>query len=174
VENLRDATEDDAPAVAAVWEAVAAEGEWIGTEAPLRPDWQDRFRGAVAEPTSHWIVATADDGDDVDVDVGRVVGAIFVGDDGGLAHVGMAIIDGHRGRGLGRRLLLAGIEWAAARGAHKVALEVWPHNDRARRLYESAGFVVEGLHPRHYRRRSGALWDAVSMGLVLDHDAPGR
>jgi len=26
---------------------------------------------------------------------------------------------------------------------------------------------------RHYRRRSGELWDAVIMGLVLDETSPG-
>jgi RimJ/RimL family protein N-acetyltransferase len=32
-----------------VWAAVAAEGEWIGTELPLRAGWQDRVRAAVTQ-----------------------------------------------------------------------------------------------------------------------------
>src|SRR4051794_36484985 len=148
----REATVEDAAAVEAVWAAVAAEGEWIGTEFPLRPDWQDRFRAAIAEPTQQWYVVVDHDPD------GRVVGAFFVGDGGGPPPAGMAIPDGHGGGGRGRLLLSRAIEWATERGCHKVALEVWPHNDRARGLYESAGFAVEGHHPRHYRRRSGALW----------------
>jgi RimJ/RimL family protein N-acetyltransferase len=84
----------------------------------------------------------------------------------------MGIVDGHRGAGLGSRLLEAILEWAAERGAHKVCLELWTHNTPALALYEKFGFEVEGHHPRHWRRNDGSLWDILSMGLVLDHDAP--
>ena len=161
---VRAAGADDAEAVRAVWEAVAAEGEWIGTELPLRPDWVERFRNDLMDPEVAWFVAVEE----------TVVGAIIVRNEGGRAHVGMAISDGFRGRGLGRLLLVRGLDWASDRGAHKAVLEVWPHNERARGLYTSAGFLEEGYLKRHYRRRSGALWDAVAMGLVLDSDSPGR
>jgi RimJ/RimL family protein N-acetyltransferase len=105
---------------------------------------------------------------------GQVVGGVFVVDERGVAHLGMAILDGHRGVGLGRRLLTAAVDWARNRACHKVTLEVWPHNARARRLYKSAGFAEEGHLKRHYRRRNGTLWDAVVMGLILDNDSPGR
>jgi RimJ/RimL family protein N-acetyltransferase len=86
----------------------------------------------------------------------------------------MAILEGYRGVGLGRILLTAAVDWARNRGCHKVTLEVWPHNARARRLYQSARFAEEGHLKRHYRRRNGALWDAVVMALILDNDSPGR
>jgi RimJ/RimL family protein N-acetyltransferase len=86
----------------------------------------------------------------------------------------MAIVEGHRGVGLGRSLLDAAVGWARDRKCHKVALEVWPHNTRARRLYESAGFADEGYLTRHYRRKNAALWDVVVMGLILDQESPGR
>jgi RimJ/RimL family protein N-acetyltransferase len=165
---IRRATADDADAVHRVWEEVAAEGEWIGAEAPLRPDWKDRFRSAVEDPAIAWFVVV-DDGTD------EVIGGLFAQvEPSGLGHVGMAILDGHRGQGIGRRLLDAAIDWARSKDAHKVVLEVWPHNERARALYRSAGFADEGVLRRHYRRRSGALWDAVTMGLLLDNDSPGR
>lgn len=163
--EIREATEADAEQVRDLWAGVAAEGEWIGTELPLRPDWSERFRGAIRDPHSAWFVVDAE---------GALVGAIFIGDEGGLAHLGMAIDADHRGQGLGRLLVRRAVDWARAEGCHKVALEVWPHNTRARRLYESAGFSDEGQLKRHYRRKSGALWDAVAMGLVLDVDSPGR
>jgi RimJ/RimL family protein N-acetyltransferase len=164
VTAIRLASPEDAEHVRAMWEAVAAEGEWIGTEAPLSPRWVDGFLDALAAPNSVWYVASDE----------RIVGAIFLRDDAGLAHLGMAIVDGYRGQGIGRRLMNTGVSWARDRGCYKVALEVWPHNERAHGLYTSAGFVDEGYLRRHYRRRSGALWDAVAMGLVLDNDAPGR
>jgi ribosomal protein S18 acetylase RimI-like enzyme len=81
-----------------------------------------------------------------------------------VADVGMLIIEGWRGRGIGRALLDAAIDWAATAGAHKMALETWPHNDAAIQLYRRAGFVEEGRKVRHYRRQNGELWDSVLMG----------
>jgi ribosomal protein S18 acetylase RimI-like enzyme len=86
----------------------------------------------------------------------------------GVADLGMLVAAGWRGRGVGSALLAEGIERARAAGAHKIALQVWPHNRAALALYERFGFRREGLLRRHYRRRSGELWDAVVMGLPLD------
>jgi len=65
------------------------------------------------------------------------------------------------------------IDWARGQGAHKIVLEVWPHNARAIGLYEKLGFVIEARYRRHWRRRDGSLWDALAMGLVLDEASPG-
>ncbi len=161
--EVRSAQVSDAYDVRDLWAAVAAEGEWIGTELPLRDDWAERFISGVGAPNSTWFVAEADQ---------RIIGGLFMSDDAGLAHLGMAVADGYRGKGVGRALVTAGIDWARAQGCHKVALEMWPHNDRARRLYTWAGFIEEGRLRRHYRRHSGALWDVVAMGLILDLEAP--
>jgi RimJ/RimL family protein N-acetyltransferase len=91
----------------------------------------------------------------------------------GVGEIGMWVAGPWRGRGVGSALLEAGIEWARSVGAHKVALSHWPTNRAAVALYEKFGFVEEGRLRRHYRRRSGELWDAVVRGLVLDEDAPG-
>src|SRR6266498_386833 len=80
---------------------------------------------------------------------------------------GVLVAEGWRGRGVGSALLRAGIEWARGAGAHKVALQVWPHNAAALALYEKFGFQREGLLRGHYRRRNGELWDAIVMGLPL-------
>ncbi|MGH9121188.1 MAG: GNAT family N-acetyltransferase, partial [Acidimicrobiales bacterium] len=81
---------------------------------------------------------------------------------------GMLVTREWRGRGAGSALLQAALEWARDNGAHKMALEVWPHNEGAIRLYERFGFVEEGRKRRHYRRRNGELWDSVLMGRSLD------
>ncbi len=54
-----------------------------------------------------------------------------------------------------------------------MTLQVWPHNFTAQALYAKLGFVTEGRLRRHYRRRSGELWDALTMGLMLDTSSPG-
>jgi ribosomal protein S18 acetylase RimI-like enzyme len=165
VTEIRAARADDGPAVEAIWTAVAGEGEWLGAELPLRAGWGLDFLAAIDDPDKAWFVAEVDR---------AVVGAVLVQDERGVSHLGMAVLEGHRGAGLGGLLLDAAVEWARGHGAHKVTLQVWPHNARARRLYQSAGFHEEGVLRRHYRRRSGELWDAVVMGLVLDRDAPGH
>ncbi|MGH9179068.1 MAG: GNAT family N-acetyltransferase [Acidimicrobiales bacterium] len=86
----------------------------------------------------------------------------------GVADLGMLVAAGWRGRGVGTALVLTALDWARQAGAHKVALQVWPHNQAAIGLYRKLGFVEEGRLRRHYRRRNGELWDAVVMGLLLD------
>ncbi len=162
--GIRPETEQDVDAVLDVLETVAAEGRWIGAEAPLeRGPRAERIRDGLQHPdTFAAFVAEVD---------GVVVGSIGLQlAPYGVANLGMAILDGFRGRGIGTRLLEVGIAWARRAGAHKVALEVWPHNDRAIGLYRKMGFVEEGRLRRHYRRRNGELWDAVVMGLVLEPD----
>src|SRR5918999_539170 len=115
--------------------------------------------------------------DDVDAEATVLVaeaGGQVVGELGlylaryGVADLGMAVAAGWRGRGVGTALLAEAIARARKAGAHKIALQVWPHNRAAIALYERHGFQREGYLTRHYRRRSGELWDAVVMGLRLD------
>lgn len=83
---------------------------------------------------------------------GEVVGDVRVGQPIRLAshaHVlelqGLAVDPVVEGRGIGRRLLDASVDQARERGARKLSLRVLAPNSNARRLYESAGFVVEGV-----------------------------
>lgn len=150
----------------AAYESVAAEGRWILGELPV--DWDSR--------KATWDERTASDQhlNLVVDDGGRIVGWLSVDlQPSGRAELGMGVVDGYRDRGLGAELLGAAVTWAREAGAHKVVLELWPDNGRARRLYEKHGFVLEGRHRRHWRRNDGSLWDCLAMGLVLDDDAPG-
>ena len=100
---------------------------------------------------------------------GQVVGMLAAFARGhGVAELGMSVDEGRRGLGIGTALLEGCMAWARAEGIHKLALEVFPHNEPAIGLYRKLGFVEEGLLRAHYRRRDGELWDAVVMGLRLD------
>lgn len=55
-----------------------------------------------------------------------------------------------RGRGVARRLITAGIEWAEAMGAERMMLEVEAGNDTALRLYDGFGFVPLGRRADYY------------------------
>ncbi|GAB2668950.1 hypothetical protein GCM10027169_33530 [Gordonia jinhuaensis] len=48
---------------------------------------------------------------------------------------------------------VAAAEWSRAQGAHKVTLQVWPHNHAAIALDRRAGFVEEGVLRRHNHNR---------------------
>jgi RimJ/RimL family protein N-acetyltransferase len=157
---IRATTEPDLEAVLDLTEQVASEGRWIATEAPI-----DRAKRKAAALEGF-------DRDDVASFVADASGAI-VGHAGihGTGAVppsfGMMVASEWRGRGIGTELLVACIDWARSTGAHKVQLEVWPHNAAAIALYEKHGFVREGYLVRHYRRKNGELWDSITMGLLL-------
>ncbi len=55
----------------------------------------------------------------------------------------LAVLPEYRGRGLGRQLLQKGIEKGKALGLN-VTLAVDPINDRAKKLYNSLGFIPSG------------------------------
>lgn len=62
-----------------------------------------------------------------------------------------------RGAGVGRALLDAQISWATENPVlEKLSLAVFEDNGRARALYESKGFVVEGRREREYREDDGS------------------
>ena len=168
--TVRRGTEDDLDALMALRAAVAGEGVWIGAELPLDEEG-DRQRLRPGRPGTATFVAVADGEAGPDGDLIANLGIELA--PYGVAHLGMAVADGWRGRGVGRALLGAAIDWARDAGAHKVELQCWPHNDAAIRLYEGMGFVREGYLRRHYPRKTGELWDAVVMGLVLDEETPG-
>jgi ribosomal protein S18 acetylase RimI-like enzyme len=87
---------------------------------------------------------------------------------------GLAVAPSARGRGVGRALLAAAAHEARARGARRLTLRVLGHNEAARRLYESMGFVVEGIQRGEFFL-DGAYVDDVLMALELsDVDASRR
>ena len=158
--TVRPATEADLDRWLDLFESVAAERIYIGTETPLdRERQRQRFTERLASGSEAELVA---------VDGHEIVGMIGLGDRRGLVHFGMLVAPGRRGRGIGTALMRAGLDWARARGAHKMELQVWPHNTSAIELYEKFGFVREGYLIKHWKRRNGELWDAVIMGLLLE------
>ena len=149
----------DLPNVLDLHEEVASERRWIGTEPPIdRAKVEARFTESFVGGTGRMFVAEAGD---------SIVGCLGL-TGSGLLDLGMSVRSGWRGRGVGSVLVAAAIDWARDSGAYKITLQAWPHNEAALRLYKKYGFEQEGYLRRHWRRRSGELWDAVVMGLLLD------
>lgn len=164
--GVRRAAPGDVDAFLDLFEAVVEEGKWLGAQPPVDRDAQRaRYLEQVDGFDQASLVGLV--GDElvghvrVDITPYRVAG------------LGMMVGARWRGLGVGGALVSAAIGAARDLGAHKLALQVWPHNDVARRLYLRHGFVEEGVLRRHYPRRDGELWDAVVMGLVLDETSPG-
>lgn len=125
---------------------------------PYEPFYSDRFG-----PRDH-LVAEIDN---------TVVGYIRLGFPTPLAcnaHVrqiqGLAVADEARGAGVGRALLRAAQDEARRRGARRITLRVLGHNTPARKLYESEGFLVEGILPEEFLL-DGEYVDDVLMGRSL-------
>ena len=159
--TVREATLADVDRVLELVVAVAGEGRWISVEAPV--DVAERRRRMVEElEGEQTVMLVAEAG-------GELVGQLDLRlARYGVADLGMLVAPGWRRRGVGSALMAEAIARARAAGAHKLTLQVWPHNTAALALYERFGFQREGYLRRHYRRRSGELWDAVVMGLPLD------
>jgi RimJ/RimL family protein N-acetyltransferase len=168
--RVRPARSTDLDALVEQFAAVAAEGRWIGTEAPIDPERvRSQYEARLSEPHHHLLCAALTEPVDAVGPAGTLVGQLDLKVARyGVAELGMCVGGSMRGRGVGRALLQDAIAWATAEpGVHKMALQVWPHNEAAQSLYRSCGFVQEGYLTHHYRRRSGEIWDAVVMGRQL-------
>ncbi|MGH2735939.1 MAG: GNAT family N-acetyltransferase [Actinomycetota bacterium] len=156
--RVRPARPEDVDRYLDLLEAVASERRWIGTEAPIdrterRARFEERLHGDWAN-----LLAEAD---------GRLVGHIGLQNKRGLVEIGMMVAEGYRGRGIGSALMRAALDWGRERGAHKISLQVWTHNESAIALYEKFGFVREGHLVKQWKRSNGDLWDSYVMGLIL-------
>ena len=81
--------------------------------------------------------------------------------------LGTGVLPSYRGRGLGRRLLLACIDKAKAKGITRIVLQARADNQVAIKLYESVGFAHEA-RLRNALRFDGVYFDAVQMSLLTD------
>jgi RimJ/RimL family protein N-acetyltransferase len=152
--EIRPAVDADRRPLALLFCAVAEERDGIAAEPPI-----DVEKRAASWDLDRTLVALA---------AGEVVGLIFVIESSfGFGEIGMMVAADWRGRGVGAALVAAAIEWAQARGLHKLTLSVFPHNEAAIALYRKFGFLEEGRRTKHIRRANGELWDLIEMGLLL-------
>lgn len=84
------------------------------------------------------------------------------------AEFGISVDKAYWGLGIGRALTEACIECAAAAGYVQLELEVVAANEKAVRLYRSAGFTEYGRNPRGFRSRQSGWQEIVLMRLELD------
>lgn len=86
--------------------------------------------------------------------------------------LGMGVLAPWRGQGLGRGLLDQALSVAWGAGFRRVELEAYASNTAALNLYQSRGFVVEGIK-RAMRVLDGRVDDVVLMARPMTDGSPG-
>lgn len=79
----------------------------------------------------------------------------------------IALLERSAGRGIGTEAIEMMVDHVLGLGLHRIALEVYDHNPRARHVYERCGFVHEGVL-RHALRWDGEWIDAHVTALLAD------
>ena len=78
-----------------------------------------------------------------------------------------AIIEEFRGKGLGKKLLLVGMEELKDRGMKAIVLRVLTDNISAQKLYEKCGFKIIKTLTNYYTFEDGTNNDAFLMSCIL-------
>jgi ribosomal protein S18 acetylase RimI-like enzyme len=159
VASVRGARLSDEEALAAIDRAT-----WSGLSSPgPAPADDEPFFNERTDPGDVFVA----------VEQGEVAGYVRLGRSSRFAssdHVvtinGIAVDPSRQGKGLGRELIDAAAVEARRRRARRLTLRVFAPNTAARRLYESAGFVVEGVFKGEFFL-DGSYVDDISMALDL-------
>ncbi len=163
--RIRRAEPGDAAALCRLAEQVGREpGAWLLTTEMWRGVAEERryLRAVRRHPDAAVFVVEAD---------GDVVARLSLARDPHpasrhVADLGLMVAAPYRRRGIGRALLEQAVRWARESGVRKLELHVFPWNTPALRLYESFGFVQEGVRRGHYVRE-GKEVDAILMAYRL-------
>lgn len=161
--TIRPATQDDAEGFAQVFADRSASLGTLQHPYTTAELWRTRLASAGPGNRQAMFVALVN---------GRVVGNAGVhpvADNPRMRHVcgvGISIMSRYQGLGIGRTLMSAALDftdrWA---NYSRVELTVHADNVRAVRLYESLGFVREGVH-RDFSFRDGSYADALFMARL--------
>jgi ribosomal protein S18 acetylase RimI-like enzyme len=163
---VRPISLEDADGFRQVLDSVARERRFLALiEAPPIEKVQEVVRANVEEGAIHFVA----------VEGGEVLGwcDIHRSKQPGFTHTGrfgMGVRADYRRRAIGRRLAEAALGKAIVTGLTRVELEVFSSNAPAVHLYESLGFVKEGLK-RNARYLDGA-WDDMAMMAWTSAEKP--
>jgi RimJ/RimL family protein N-acetyltransferase len=159
---LRPVTVDDVPGLLDLL-ADTASNRLTGTHA-----------GSDVDAATRWYATRADQDDRLDLAVverasGEYAGEVVLNDldrDNRSCNFRIGLRPGFHDRGLGSEATGLIVAYAfETLGLHRISLEVYAFNPRARRVYEKVGFVAEGT------RRDALLWDgewvdAIAMSIL--------
>ncbi|GGP10534.1 ribosomal-protein-alanine acetyltransferase [Nonomuraea glycinis] len=146
--KLRQMTVADLPVVMAIEQATFPYDAW--SEGMMRGELADQPR------TRHYVVAEADD------QIVAYAGLAVAADQADVQTI--AVLESHRGTGIGGAMLAELLRVAGERGAREIFLEVREDNPVARGVYQHFGFEEIGVRRRYYDDGT----DAIMMRRKLD------
>ena len=165
--EIRPAGPDDAGAILAYLQMVGGESDNLtfGPEGPGLTDAEEREYLARAAASDNALVLLA-------LHEGTIVGSLSF--EGGrrartrhTGELGISVTRDFTGKGIGRALLEALIEWAEESGIRKLNLRTRVDNTGAIRLYERLGWVAEGRITRD-QGIGDVFTDTLFMGRPVD------
>jgi ribosomal protein S18 acetylase RimI-like enzyme len=133
--------------VEAVSSLIAAFRSWWGKDEPTLDQIRETVAELLSDPNTEFLLA-APDGESPAAGVCQLRYRLSVwtgADDCWLED--LYVHDGARGTGLGRTLVTAAAERAAARGCRRMELDVNEQNTAALAFYEQLGFTTEPKPP---------------------------
>jgi ribosomal protein S18 acetylase RimI-like enzyme len=137
------ASAQDLEAVSAL---IAAFRDWWGNDQPPLEQIRRTASDLLSDPATDFLLAAADDGPPAGVCQLRYRLSVWTGvDDCWLED--LYVDDAARRAGLGRALVSAAVERAAARGCRRMELDVNETNTAAIAFYERLGFTTEPKPP---------------------------
>jgi len=162
---LRELVEDDAQAVLDCIRMVLAESRFtvsLPEELPTDPEEERRWIAAGRAKGALLLCAEIED---------AIVGTLTLeprpqARTGHVSTLGISLVAESRGRGVGRALMAAALDWArSAQHVDKIELNCMADNEVGIALYESLGFVHEGRRTRSIQRGEQEYVDDVLMGI---------
>ena len=129
---IRRMRPEDVPAVAAIEARTFA-----------RPWSEESFRHELERNVAARYLVAEEDGNVI-----GYAGAWIILDESHITNI--AVLEGFRGRGIGKQLTKALLQYLSNLGASYATLEVRVSNERAQCLYRSMGFVSVGKRKRYY------------------------
>ena len=133
--------------------------------------WFERMLASQGSTDYHWVVCIADDSRPI-----GTAGLHFIDHRNGTAEFGIALGEKEEwGKGYGTDALRAVCDFGFGElRLDRIGLYVYAGNDRGRRAYEKAGFVLEGtMRQAHFSR--GERHDVHVMGLLrADWESSGQ
>lgn len=165
VVDVREAGPDDAPAIAAVLNAVIASGAAVAFNRPVTVESERRY---LAEFSSRGVFHVALDSDAASI-IGFQSVEPFAASPGAFDHVGSigTYVDiEHRRRGVAAALFEATLAVARIRGFEKIMAFVREDNAAGQAVYARHGFRVIGTAARH-AKIDGRYIDEVILERLL-------
>jgi RimJ/RimL family protein N-acetyltransferase len=171
--HVREATVGDAAALVAHLQELAREP---GINIPLAPDevtmTVDQEKAMLADfaesPRAIMLVAEGAENGGAPALIGEL-SLKAISSRKAVQHVatlGMSVKQAWRGKGVGRELMTAALEWAPTAGIKRVEIYVYARNAPAIALYEKFGFATEGRRKAFIREGDAYLDDLVMAKLL--------